>query len=130
MFIGDSYKELHKFEEAKENYLKAIIIEPTYREPYINLGKLFLDNNLYDDCIFYIKLGLKKTYRHYTWLERDLSWSYEPYDILSLATYYSGKKRDSLAYAFKAYTYEPSNQRLKSNIEAIINSTSDNELLK
>ena len=125
LFKGDGYMALNKYREAQLSYLEAIKIEPTYREPYINLGKAFFETQEYDLSIKYIKMSLEKTYRHYTWLERDISWTYEPYDNLSLACYYGGYKKESLLYAYKAYRYEPENERLKNNIEIILDNMSD-----
>ena len=137
LFMGDDYKELAKSENATQNhkkavesYLKAIEIEPTYREPYLNLAKVFIEMKEYDYAEFYVKVGLNRSYRHYTWLERDLSWTYEPWDLLCLAAYYSGKRKDSIAYASKALSFEPNNKRLQSNVELCLKGTEDKELIK
>jgi hypothetical protein len=52
-------------------------------------------------------------------MERDNTWSYLPYDILSLAYYYSGNKEKSLVYAVKAYLINDKNDRLKANVKVI-----------
>ena len=140
LFIGDSYKALgdkadndkDKFENydlAKISYEKAIRTEDTYREPYLNLAKVYLDEKKYPLAEFYIKEGIRKSFRHYTWLERDTSWSYEPWDLLCLATFYGGNKKDSITYAAKALSFEPTNERLKSNLEECIRNTSDNDII-
>lgn len=129
LFMGDDYMELKNYSKAMDSYLKAINIDPTYREPYLNLGKAYMAIKDYDNAIRYIKISIKETYRHYTWLERDISWTYEPYDLLSLAAYYGGYKRDSLGYAMKALSIEPTNERLKNNVDLILASTSDMELI-
>ena len=124
LFMGDAFKELGDKTNAQLSYMKAIEIEPTYREPYLNLAQLFLKYNEYEDAIFYAKKGLKESHRHFTWLERDTSWSYQPYDILSLAYYYNGDKLTSLAYATKAAHLEPTNKRLQNNIDQILKTMS------
>lgn len=123
LFMGDNYVDLQKYPEAISSYLKGISIEPTYRELYLNLANTYLKTQEYDLAIYYIEKGLKKSYRHYTWLERDHSWSYEPYDLLCLAYYYRGNKGDiltSLGCAFKALSYEPENERLNNNVELVL----------
>ena len=119
--MGDNYFDLKKYNEAIAAYLKGIEIEPTYRELYLNLAKVYLEIKEYKLATYYIKKGLEKSYRHYTWLERDLSWSYEPYDLLCLSYYYDETDKDgklkALACAYKALTFEPENERLKNNLK-------------
>ena len=139
VFIGDCYKSKAENEDPEkkdENYQKAILgyqkgiaIEPTYREPYFNLAKVYLAINDYKAADFYIKRGIEKSFRHYTWLERDSSWAYEPYDLLCLSAFYSGRKRDALAYAYKALSMDKNNERLKSNLELCLENTNDIELI-
>ena len=52
-----------------------------------------------------------------------------PYDILSVASYYVGNKRDSLSYGIKALSLNGSEQRLKDNLELILNNTTDKDLI-
>ena len=121
LFMGDDYYELKQYREAEHAYLRAIETEPTYREPYLGLANVYLKLQDYELAIYYVKQGLKKSFRHWTWLERDISWTYEPYDLLSLAYYYNGDKVTSLGYAYLAATYDTSNARLKNNIDIIAN---------
>ena len=72
--------------------------------------------------------ALKKTYRHFTWLERDTSWTYELYDLMSIACFYGGHKLDAIAYAAKALSICPNNERLKSNLDICLSKTQDCEL--
>ena len=133
LFKGDSYAGIDtekSIKLAKQCYLDAIKIDSTYREPYINLAKIYqfkLNDN--EKTIEILKEALVKTHRHYSWLERDLSWTYELWDILSLASYYSGNKLESLAYALKALTFDTTNERLKSNLDIILKTSKDNELI-
>lgn len=128
LFRGDAYKALKKYNEAINSYMEAIKIEPTYREPYLDLATLYMDLGQNQQARMWLKEALIKTYRHYTWLERDTSWSYELYDKLALACYYSGHKMESIAYAAKAASIIPSDERLKSNLDLCIKGTSDEEL--
>lgn len=129
LFRGDNSKEQKRFIDAISDYLVAITIEPTLREPYLKLASLYTDIKEYDSAIRYAKMAIKNGVRHYSWLEKDYSWSYEPYDILSIASFYGGYKRDALAYAYKAYTFDTNNKRLENNIDLILKNMSDNEFL-
>ena len=142
LFMGDSFKAIAEnnkedesvmkdsYDNAIYSYMEAIKVDPTYIEPYLNLSKVYIELKMYDSAEFYIKQGIKKSYRHYTWVERDISWSYEPWDLLCLATYYGGKRADSVKYAAKALSFEPENDRLKLNLDMCLKFTSDDELIK
>lgn len=120
LFLGDNYTDMKDYPNAIISYMKGIEIEPTYRELYLNLAKVYIIQKDYYLAIHYAELGLEKSFRHFTWLERDISWTYEPYDILSLAYYYNGDKLKGLGCAYKALTYEPNNERLKFNVDIIL----------
>ena len=127
LFMGDDYVDLKQYPEAIASYLKGIEIEPTYREPYLNLAKVFITTKKYDLAVDIIKQGLAKSFRHYTWLERDLSWSYEPYDLLCQAYFYNGDKLKSLGCAYKAAQIEPENERLQNNLQITLKLLEDKD---
>ena len=129
LFMADDYAELHNWSKSIDNYINAINVDPTYREPYIGLAHILLDQKQYLLAETYLKMALDKTYRHYTWLERDTSWTYELFDLLCLATYYAGKKRDSILYAIKALSFSPEDERLKNNLKLCLENTEDKELI-
>lgn len=130
LFMGDSYKAMENVTDAEHCYFIAVRLEPTYREPYLNLAKVLIETKQYIQALVILQECLQRSYRHYTWLERDTSWTYEPYDLLTLAAFYSGKKRDSLAYAYKAYSYAKDDARLEANLQLIIDHMTDAELLQ
>lgn len=142
LFMGDCYATLADqisdeqaedkkamYQKAADTYSKAINVDITYREPYLNLAKVYINMKDYGYAEFIIKRGIEKSYRHYTWVERDTSWSYEPWDLLCLATYYGGHVKDSILYAAKALTFEPSNERLQKNLRECLYKYGDNNLI-
>lgn len=130
LFLGDDYTYLNDYKKAIDSYLQASYIEPTYREPYINLAKLYSNVKRYSETIYCLELAIKNTYRHYSWLERDTSWTYDIYDLLSQAYYYSGQKLASLGCAYKASSLAPADTRLKDNISIIENNMSEADYLR
>lgn len=130
LFMGDDYRELGDFPNAIKCYLTSKDYDDTLREPYLKIASIMLDNNEFEPAIYYAKQAIKVCKRHYSWLEKDNSWTYEPYDILALASFYGGHKRDSLAYAYKACSFDPDNGRLKSNIKLILDNMSESELIE
>ena len=128
LFMGDDYIELRDNEKAIECYDKGIEVEDTFRELYLNKAKALMNLNRHKDAVKTILLGLEKSYRHYSWLERDLSWSYEPYDLLCLAYYYGGNKYNSLINAKIALSYDENNPRLRDNVQLIENEIENDKL--
>ena len=128
-FLGECYTQKENYQEAIFSYLRAIDLEPTYRESYIALGKIYFKLEKYDLAKYYIKLGIQNSIRHYTWLENNLSWSWEPWDLLCQICFYKGDKLESIAYAAKALSYEPNNERLKNNFDICIQLSQENELI-
>lgn len=120
LFMGDAYMSLEKYIEAFESYKKGIELEPSYRECYLGASRSLMAMKRWHEAESYIIEGLVTSWRHYNWLERDTSWKEEPYDLLSLATYYGGKKKEALAYAVKACSLNPTDDRLQDNIKLIL----------
>jgi tetratricopeptide (TPR) repeat protein len=121
LFMGDSYKALGDYDNCLASYQKAILIDNSYREPYVNMAVVLNELQYYHQAIGVIKECLAKTYRHYNWLERGTTWSYEPYDVLAIAYYYIGDYDNSLANAHKALHYNPNDERLLFNLGFIEN---------
>ena len=122
-------KKLDQLNEAIAAYQTAIDIDPSYREPYLNLGKVYLAKEEYELAYGAVIMGLKKSWRHYTWLERNESWAWEPWDLLCMICFYKGDKVNSIAYAAKALSYEKDNERLKNNLEICLQLSEDKELI-
>lgn len=125
LFLGDCYRQLNNLEEAKKNYDKSIEMDETYREPYLEKAELFIKEESFRTAEKILQEGLIKSQRHYSWLERDDSWTSKPFDLLCLIHFYQGRKKESLAAAIKAYTYDMGNERLKNNIYEVLNSMTD-----
>lgn len=116
LFMGDSYRAMGDYASCISSYQRAILLDDTYREPYVNLAEVYNELHYYHQTIGLMKECLSKTYRHYTWLERDDSWTYAPYDALSIAYYYLNDFKSSLACAHKALSYAPNDERLQYNL--------------
>lgn len=129
LFMGEAYVELNQLNEAIAAYQKAIDIEPSYREPYINLAKVYYQKKMYELAYAALVEGLHKSWRHYTWLERNTSWAWEPWDLLCQVCFYKGDKVNSIAYAAKALSYEKDNERLQKNLEVCLELSDDKELI-
>ena len=56
--LGNVYKTLHKYNEAKENYEKALSINPNFIESVANLGNLYFELNEYEKAISQMKKAI------------------------------------------------------------------------
>ena len=128
-FLSNCYFELKDYKQAIVHCQQAINIDSTYREPYILIAKIFLELQNYELAKSYLIQGLKNSMRHYSWLESDYSWAWEPWDLLCQICFYKGEKLESIAYASKALSYEPTNQRLHDNLKICLQLSQDNELI-
>lgn len=115
LFMGDSFFKLGKPEAAISAYNSAISADRTYREPYLQMAEVYQELGYHHIAIGIVKEALKKSTRHFTWLERDISWREQPYDILSISEYYVGDYKNSYINAIRALDYNASDLRLLEN---------------
>lgn len=115
LFLGDNYRALEKHDEAIKAYMNSILVESTYREPYLYIAEILNEKQMYRSAIGFVQDALDKSYRHYNWLERDSSWMEKPDDILSISYYYIGEMDNSHNHVLKALELNPTDQRIIGN---------------
>lgn len=119
LFMGDAYRALEDKQSAIIAYQMAIFTDNTYREPYVNLAVVLNEMQYYNQAIGVVQDCLKNTFRHYTWLERGSTWTYELYDALSISYFYLGDIDNSLLNIHKALHHAPDDERLLNNLKLI-----------
>lgn len=130
-FSADAYTRKKEYETAEMYYKKAIHTDKTYRDAYLNLADLYNMTKQFGFAISTLDDAVRDSRRHYSWLERDTTWSYRIWDLYSIAKFYHNKhndRLDSLAYAYKAYCLNKNNERLKKNLELIENQITEDSL--
>lgn len=126
LFLGDNYRNKGDKFKAIYYYNLGIKTDPSYRECYLNAAEIYNELQMYKVALAYVETALEKTYRHFTWVERDFSYKGQPADIMSIALYYIAiveknidKKREILLKANKymeeALFYNKDDKRLKYN---------------
>lgn len=110
---------MNKSDEANQLYLEGISHCPTEREPYIAYARFLQRNNRHAETYKYVKMALQITNRKHHYLEDRYAWNEGPYDLLSVATYYIDKKKESLEYAITANKMAPNNKKITTNLEII-----------
>lgn len=107
LFLGDAYKTENNYVFAEQNYRLGIASFSAYRENYLSLAVLLMEQNRVLEARDIMEEMFKKTIRFYSWLERDLSWSWLPYDIMAWIYLSLGNKHLAADYAFLAYSLNP-----------------------
>ena len=98
---------------------KAIKEAPYLRDPYMERALLEYQLQNWNDVIKYILKALEIKTHQKTYINEVFSWNYTPYDLLSIAFFNVGKYNQSLENAKKALEMEPSDERIKRNVEII-----------
>ena len=117
LFMGDSYRALGQNSEAIGCYYQALFIDETYREPYYALADLFNALQKFEYSIPILRECLKKTYRHFNWLERNDAWAGGIYDLLGVAYYWTQDYENAFSMMALALMYNPNDVRLQENLK-------------
>ena len=120
-FIGKSYYQLGNPEEAKRYFYLAMAEAPHLREPYIDLANMLYMREEWNGAIYFIEEALKIKVRPDTYICEAESWGSLPYDILSLAYFYTGQYSKAVKAAEKAVEISPNEDRLKNNLKLMKN---------
>ena len=129
LFSGENFLALGDYRKAKEQFEQGIKCDPSIRECYLGLAEIYLSEEKYHMCINTVLKCINNTYRHYSWLERDKSWTTQPWDILCLAYYRSCQQKESILCAAKALQYSPQDGRLKQNVISCVEFFNEKELV-
>lgn len=85
--IGECHQYTNNYEKAEEYFTKAIAMFSKWREPYMKLGRLYLDKKEYVKCIQIAQEGLKIT-KEDVFTEISENYSYVPHDLIIRACYH------------------------------------------
>ena len=116
--LGACYYFTQRADEAITAYKIGISSFPKYRDNYMALAGLYLDMKAYNEAYEILKEMMEKTVHFNSWLERDFSWSYLPYQFLATCYRAFGLRHVAADYALLAYTLNPS-EKLKQEYEEI-----------
>lgn len=116
-FIARSYQGLNRPLEAEMWFLKAIEEAPYLREGYVELATQYYEEENYEKAYFYLKEASKIKEKPKTYINEDFCWNSYFYDLLSVVSFYLGKKEEALENAQLAYELNPKDMRIKKNID-------------
>ena len=119
-FIARSYKNLKRYNEARMWLDMAINEAPYLRDAYLERALLEYQLENYIDVEKYCLEALKITSHAKSYINEPFSWDHTVYDLLSLSTFYQGRKNESLEYINKALEISSKNERLLKNKNIIL----------
>lgn len=127
--VGRLYMQKGENKKALVYFINALNKCKEFRFVFLLAARiLFDDYKDYNGAYNLLVDGLKYSYFHDYWFEEPQGWSSDYYDLLTMAAFYSGRKVDSLIYAIIASDKSKDDQRLKSNIQLILNNLTDKEI--
>ena len=116
--VADSYWDAKKdIISAKKYFDKAIKADPEARYAYLWFGRILCDLQLFREAEYYLKEGLCKSKRRFSWLESSDDFKGNLFIWLTVATYYQEKYLEALSYAQHAFDLNPKNNLAKNNLD-------------
>ena len=120
-YIARCYRSLHRPNEAKLWYLKAIEEAPYLRDAYVEYATLLYELGEYTSAIHYLTLALTIKSHPMTYINEIFSWDYTIDNLLSCCYFFLGINDISLFYNERALKYDDKNEMLIKNHEIIKN---------
>ena len=118
-FIAKSYAMKGERGLSRDWYLRAIAEAPHLREPYMDLALLLYEDENWDGVLYFTQCALNIKERPDTYICEAASWGSLPYDLRSIALFNRGRLEESLEAARNALKIEPTNARLRGNVELL-----------
>ena len=119
--VGDSYAQLNNLVVAEYWYKMGISIFPKFRECYIGLIYILLLQERFTDAKEYVEKMFQVTERFYSWLEREVSWDFLPYQLAALTYLENGNLQLAKDYALLAKTLAPNNKQVEEDYNMCLN---------
>lgn len=116
-FIARSYKGLKRPLEAKMWLEYAIQEAPYLREGYVELASIYYEEQNYQKTYEYLKKASQIKEKNKTYINESFCWNSYFYDMLSVVSFYLGKKEEAIEAVSKAIELDENNERLQKNLE-------------
>lgn len=105
LYTGDAYRALGQFDKAQEYHRMAIATLPNARDGYLGLAWDLIYAGDCQGAIEQVMTGLRVGVKMSLWCEREFSWTYMPYVILSVAYHLLGAHRTGEDYKLCSKTF-------------------------
>ena len=105
------------FTVKEEWLLKAHNEDPTRREALVELSELYYKEEIWGSCLKMAEAALSIKEKPLDYLCEEFAWGPNPYDFAALSQYHLGNRNKALEYGKKAVELNPTDERLKRNLE-------------
>ena len=123
VFLGHTYKEKQKYQEAEKTYIYATQLASDVREPLLFLTHLYYDTQQWYACIGAGLQVLEIPYKKGAWYEDRRNYRDKPHDYLSIAYWNIGDIKKGKYHIDMALDYSPDDKRLLNNLQYFKNSS-------
>ena len=113
VYLGKCYQG----EEREQWFTKASQECPEKREAWVELAQYYYENQMWEKCLAVVKVALNIEVKPLEYLNDPKAWSELPYDLAAIAAHNLGHKEEALTYGEKALMLNPTDERLKKNLE-------------
>ena len=115
--IARCLRALGEDESAELWLLRAAWEAPHQREPLMELAWIMHDQQRWKECERYCRAALAIRERDMSYTTTAEAWGALPWDLLSLALWYQGRRKEAADCAGRALELEPGNGRIRKNME-------------
>ena len=102
--------------KAIEHLNEAIKEAPEFREPYVDLAKVYYEAQDWANCLANAQKALSITEKPLVYLNEAEAWGWMPYDLAAIASFRLGDTESALRYGEKAVELNPEDERLQKNL--------------
>lgn len=104
-------------ENAVEWCEKSLAEYTGSREPMVLLARHYYNKRDWEQCLLWAENALLIKEKRLDYIVEDFAWGFEVYDLAALAAYNTGLFESALEYGEKALELNPTDERLKRNLE-------------
>lgn len=118
-YIGRCMEAQNNRPAAEIWYSRATDEAPAQREPLIEMARMELEGQHWKMAVARCEEALRLTERPMTYMCDPYAWGEGPWDIMSVALWYLGKRETAVMYCRKALEIAPNDERIKRNLAAM-----------
>ncbi|MGI6013824.1 MAG: tetratricopeptide repeat-containing glycosyltransferase [Oscillospiraceae bacterium] len=114
-FLARCFRELGNRETAKQWLHRAVAEAPHLREPFTEMAQLLYEEENWEGVLYFTGEAIQITERPHTYICEAEAWGALPYDLRSLALFYTGQYVEARNTVEKALQYASQDLRLQEN---------------
>ena len=114
-YIARAYRAKGNETQAEGWYLRAMAEAPHLREPAVELAQQYYRRKDWDGVLYSTGRALCIKERPRTYISESAAWGPLPWDLRSLALYYTGQTQKALEAVDRAIALSPDDPRLQNN---------------